>query len=278
MDTKRTGKRNTAPTEHSGAPRAVDHGTTAAFFLASFLLWEVIVRIFHVPRYIIAPPSAVMTQMAARFTDIYKHTLATSLETFVGFGIAVLVGVPLAMATAFSRFLRQTFYPLAVTLEMVPKIAFAPIFVIWLGFGFGSKMVVVLLVCFFPILINGVFGFTSLPTELQYLSRSTGAGAIRAFVKIRLPYALPQLFVGFKGAAVNATIGATIAEWIGGNAGLGYFISMSTGLFRMDIAIAAIIVLTALGLLLYGIVLWVETKMIPWHVSQRARINATGSA
>lgn len=248
----------------------VDRSTTVLFFIALFVVWELLVRVLHVPRYILAPPSRVFSQMAMHMDAILHHTWATAKETFVGFGIAVLLGVPLAMATAFSRLLKQTFYPIAVTLEMVPKIAFAPIFVIWLGFGFGSKMVVVFLVCFFPILINGVFGFTSLPKELQLLARSTGAGVFRTFFKVRLPYATPQLFVGFKGAAVNATIGATIAEWIGGNAGLGYFISMSTGLFRMDVAIAAILVLTGIGLILYGGVLLIEKQLIPWHVSQRS--------
>ncbi len=254
-----------------------EKSATVVFFILSFLLWEVIVKTFDVPRYIIAPPSRVFSQMVIRFPDLLRHTIVTATETFVGFGIALALGVPIAIATAFSGFLRQTFYPLAVTLEMVPKIAFAPVFVIWLGFGFGSKMVVVFLVCFFPILINGIFGFASFPSELRYLSLSTGATPLRTFLKVRLPFALPQLFIGFKGAAVNATIGATIAEWIGGNAGLGYFISMSTGLFRMDIAIAAIIILTGVGLFLYGIVLWIEKKMIPWHVSQRISKHVTRS-
>lgn len=255
----------------SAANRIFDYGGTIGFFIAAFLLWEGIVHFLRVPEYILVPPSAVFYQMQASFSKLLHHTMVTAVETFIGFGIALVFAVPIAILTAFSKFLRQTFYPLAVTLEMVPKIAFAPIFVIWLGFGFSSKMVVVFLVCFFPILINGIFGFTSLSTELRYLARSTGAGELRTFFKIRLPFAAPQLFIGFKGAAVNATIGATIAEWISGNAGLGYFINIMTGLFRMDLALAAILILTALGLILYGLVIFLEKRLLPWHISQRSK-------
>jgi NitT/TauT family transport system permease protein len=143
--------------------------------------------------------------------------------------------------------------------------------VVWFGFSFASKMLVVFWVCFFPILINGIFGFLSLSDELRHFSLSTGADRVTSFWKIRLPAALPQVFVGLKGAAINATVGATIAEWIGGNAGLGYYIQVATGDFNMRLALAAIIMLTALGLLLYFLVILVEMKLIPWHESQRER-------
>ena len=152
---------------------------------------------------------------------------------------------------------------------MVPKIAFAPLFVTWFGFGTTPKVIVVFLVCFFPILLNGILAFTSLPTELGRFALSTGAGVWRTFWYVRLPAALPQLFVGIKGAAVNATVGATISEWIGGDAGLGYYIQIATGDLRMDLAFAIIIVLAALGLLLFWVVTLVERWLVPWHISQR---------
>jgi NitT/TauT family transport system permease protein len=157
-------------------------------------------------------------------------------------------------------------------LEMVPKIAFAPLFVTWFGFGFFPKMIIVFLVCFFPILLNGILGFTSLSQEMTYFSRSTGAGSLTMFWKIRLPAALPELFVGLKGAAVNATVGATIAEWIGGDAGLGYYIQIATGQLRMDLAFAIIFMLAFLGLILFYIVDWFERRIIPWHVSPRSPV------
>lgn len=239
------------------------------FVIGLFALWEAIVVGLEVPRYILPAPSRIFEQLARNLPRIWDYTLVTGGETVVGFGVAVLVGVPIALVIAFSPLLRKTLYPTAVALEMVPKIAFAPLFVTWLGFGYLPKIIIVFLVCFFPILLNGILAFTSLSEELQRFCRSTGAGPVRTFLKVRLPAALPQLFVGIKGAAVNATVGATVSEWIGGDAGLGYYIQIATGDLRMDLAFAVIIVLAALGLALFGAVVLVERWLIPWHISQR---------
>ena len=161
-------------------------------------------------------------------------------------------------------------------LEMVPKIVFAPIFVTWFGFGFLPKILIVFLVCFFPILLNGILAFTSLSEDLGRFCRSTGAGPLTTFFRVRLPAALPQLFVGIKSAAVNATVGACVSEWVGGDAGLGYYIQIASGDMRMDIGFAAIFVLAALGLLLFGLVVLAERWLIPWHVSQRVSAHIHG--
>lgn len=240
-----------------------------ATVLLIFVLWEFIVKVFHVPQYILPPFSDVLEELTENFPKIWQNTVYTAKEILVGYVISGAIAVPLSIITAFSWFLRKTLYPAAVTFEMVPKIAFAPIFVIWLGFGFSSKMVVVFLVCFFPILINSIFGFVSLSNELTYFAQSTGAGSMQIFWKIRLPAAAPQIFIGLKGAAINATVGAIIAEWVGGNLGLGYYIQVASGDFRMDLAIACIIMLTALGLLLYGIILLLEKQVLYWHISQQ---------
>jgi NitT/TauT family transport system permease protein len=240
---------------------------------AFFLIWEAVVRLFHVPLYIVPPPSAVLWQLWRNLPRIAEYTLVTGGETVGGFLIAVALGVPMALAIAFSLLLRQTLYPVAVTLEMIPKITFAPLFVTWFGFGYLPKLIIVFLVCFFPILLNGILAFSSLPTELGRLCLSTGASAWRTFWHVRLPAALPQLFVGIKGAAINATVGATISEWIGGDAGLGYYIQIATGDLRMDLAFAIIIVLALLGLALFGSVVLMERLLIPWHISQRAPLQ-----
>ncbi|HZT20216.1 MAG TPA: ABC transporter permease [Dongiaceae bacterium] len=250
--------------------------TPIGFGVALFAGWEAAVRLFHIPLYIIPPPSAILVEYLRNFHRIWDYTLVTGMETLSGFAVSILLGVPLSMFVAFSPLLRRTFYPLAVTLEMVPKIVFAPIFVTWFGFGFMPKILIVFLVCFFPILLNGILAFTSLSLELTRFALSTGAGRLRTFVKVRLPAALPQLFVGIKGAAVNATVGATISEWIGGDAGLGYYVQIASGDLRMDLAFAIIIMLAALGLLLFWLVVLAERWLIPWHVSQRAAHGFAG--
>jgi NitT/TauT family transport system permease protein len=155
---------------------------------------------------------------------------------------------------------------------MTPKIAFAPLFISWFGFGLLPKVIIVVLVCFFPIVLNAILAFNSLSNELTLFHRSTGANTIKTFFKIRLPAAMPQCFVGFKYAAINATVGATIAEFIGSDQGLGFYISIVTGNMRPDLAFAGIFFLTLLGLSLFGFVTLMEKILIPWHISMK-RIN-----
>jgi NitT/TauT family transport system permease protein len=242
---------------------------TIVFGLVLIGCWEAFVRLFAIPMYIIPPPSSIAFQFGRNYRRIFEYTLVTSGETLSGFAAAIVFGIPLALLIAFSPFLRRTLYPLAVTVEMIPKIVFAPVFVTWFGFGFAPKILIVFLVCFFPILLNSILAFTSLAVDLHRFCLSTGAGPITTFFKVRLPAALPQLFVGLKGAAVNATVGAVISEWIGGDAGLGYYIQIATGDLRMDLAFAVIAMLASIGLGLFGLVQLVERWQIPWHVSQR---------
>src|SRR5215469_283953 len=249
--------------------KLAEYLTPIGFGISIIALWEVAVRLFRIPLYIIPPPSSILVEYARNFHRIWDYTLVTGMETLSGFAVSILLGVPLSMFVAFSPLLRRTFYPLAVTLEMVPKIVFAPIFVTWFGFGFTPKILIVFLVCFFPILLNGILAFTSLSVELTRFCLSTGAGPLRTFLKVRLPAALPQLFVGIKGAAVNATVGATIAEWIGSDAGLGFYIQQAVGQYRMDIAFAIIFMLAALGLFVFWLVNVAEHLLIPWHISHR---------
>ena len=149
------------------------------------------------------------------------------------------------------------------------RIAFAPLFISWLGFGLLPKVIIVFLVCFFPIVLNAILAFGSLSQELDRFSQITGSSKIKIFLKIRIPFALPQCFVGIKYAAINATVGAAIAEFIGSDQGLGFYIQIVTGNMRPDLAFAGIFLLTLLGLGLFGIVTLVERLMIPWHISQR---------
>jgi len=262
-----------ATSGQEGRKWVADTLTPVLFGVGCFVLWEAVVQIFQVQRYILPPPSAIFEQFALKFPQIWMHTLVTARETLVGFAVSILFGVPMALLVAFSPLLRRTFYPLAVTLEMVPKIVFAPVFISWWGLGFMPKIYVVVLVCFFPILLNGVLAFTSLSVELGRFCLSTGAGPVRTFFKVRLPAALPQLFVGIKGAAVNATVGATVAEWVGCDAGLGCYIQQAAAEFRLDIAFSFIFMLAALGLLVFWMVTLAERLLIPWHVSQRAPVQ-----
>ncbi len=247
-------------------------GRAAAFplFFAGLLLaWEVSIGLFHVPAYILPRPSEIALSARADYPLLLRYTFITGTETVLGYAVAIVVALPLGLAIAFSGLLRRTVYPTLVSLEMIPKIAFAPIFISWLGFGLLPKVIIVFLVCFFPIVLNAVAGFVSLSEELTRFTRATGAGTWRAFFKVRLPAALPQVFVGFKYAAMNASVGATIAEFIGSDQGLGFYIQIATGNMRPDLAFAAIFLLALLGLSMFGLVTLAERVLIPWDISQR---------
>ncbi|MEZ5830932.1 MAG: ABC transporter permease [Dongiaceae bacterium] len=239
------------------------------FFVFFFAFWESSIDLFGIPPYILNKPSEIVTRGWADIDRLVYYTGVTGLETIIGYVIAIVIAVPLGLAIAFSSFLRRTIYPFFVSVEMVPKIAFAPLFISWLGFGLLPKIIIVFLVCFFPIVLNAILAFGSLPEELTRFCRSTGAGWARVFLKVRLPAALPQCFVGFKYAALNATVGATIAEFIGSDQGLGFYIQITTGNMRPDLAFAGIFLLTGLGLCLFGLVTLAERLLIPWHISIR---------
>ena len=243
-----------------------------AFFIAFFLFWEYSIVIFDIPRYILTPPSEVVRNGWADLPRLLHYTYITGLETALGYIVAVVIALPLGLAIAFSPFLRKTIYPFFVCIEMTPKIAFAPLFISWLGFGLLPKVIIVFLVCFFPIVLNAILAFNSLSEELTRFCRSTGASAWRTFIQVRLPAAMPQCFVGFKYAAINATVGAAIAEFIGSDQGLGFYIQIVTGNMRPDLAFAGIFFLTLLGLALFGIVTLAERLLIPWHISVRRAV------
>ena len=240
-----------------------------AFFALFFVAWEVLVDLLEVPRYILPKPSTIVIKSSVDLDRLIYYTWITGTETVLGYAAAIVLAVPLGLAIAFSSFLRRTIYPFFVSIEMTPKIAFAPLFISWLGFGLLPKVIIVFLVCFFPIVLNAILAFGSLSEELTRFCRATGASAWRSFLKVRLPAAMPQCFVGFKYAAINATVGATIAEFIGSDQGLGFYIQIVTGNMRPDLAFAGIFFLTCLGLSVFGLVTLTERLLIPWHISVR---------
>jgi NitT/TauT family transport system permease protein len=240
-----------------------------AFFAGFFLFWQFSIDLFDIPRYILPKPTTIVEKGWADIDRLMFYTYITGMETVIGYAVAIVIAVPLGLAIAFSSILRKTLYPFCVSVEMVPKIAFAPLFISWLGFGLLPKVIIVFLVCFFPIVLNSILAFSSLSEELTRFCRSTGAGWLKTFMKVRLPAAMPQCFVGFKYAGINATVGAVIAEFIGSDQGLGFYIQIVTGNMRPDLAFAGIFLVTLLGLSLFGCITLAERLLIPWHISVR---------
>jgi NitT/TauT family transport system permease protein len=266
--------------ERTGAARSagrgqwIARGQTAAAFLLILLAWQLVG--LKVPHYILPTPLATVVELYVRAPLLVQHALTTLGEIALGFLLGVLVSVPCGMAVAFSRAVERVVMPVLVFTQLVPKIALAPLFIIWFGFGLFPKVFMTFLLSFFPIVINAVAGFRSLDREIEHLIRSMGLGVWPAFVKVRLPHALPQVFAGLKVAITLATVGAIIGEFVGSDRGLGYLLLVAGGDLRTELLFATLIVLTGIGLVLYYLVTLIERIAIPWHVSRRGPLGAEG--
>lgn len=244
------------------------YANVAATFLVLLVVWELAVYATDAPPYVLPAPSAVWEGFLSQPGRMLANTLVTLKIIVLGYVVAVLVSIPLALLIAFSRFVQTTVYPLLVVFQIIPKIAVAPLFLVWFGFGLMPKIMLVFLLSFFPIVISAVAGFRSLDDEVEDFARSTGAGPWRMFFKIRLPQSLPSIFTGLKVGAAMAATAAVVAEFVGSDAGLGYLILEYNGFIETAKVFAAIILLSASGLAIYYLVEALERITIPWHVSQ----------
>lgn len=250
--------------------RAGGDALNSAFsLLVVLLLWEGTCRLLAVPSYLLPAPSEVASDFLRQWPRMLGHALFTTQVIAAGFALAVVVSIPLALAIAYSRVFESTVYPLLVIFQIIPKIAVAPLFIVWFGFGLPPKVMLVFLLSFFPIVIAGIAGFRAADPDILDLARTTGAGQWRMFRMIRLPQALPQLFTGLKVGAAMAATAAVVAEFIGSDRGLGYLILEYNGNIETGLTFAAIILLSIIGVAVYWLVELAERIAIPWHVSQR---------
>jgi NitT/TauT family transport system permease protein len=233
------------------------------------LLWQLIVVVFDVPKYIFPSPTDVIGKGIKNSPKIWYHYATTLRSAFLGYLLAVAVAVPSSLIIAYSTFAQKSVYPGLVLIHMTPKVTLAPLIIAWMGFGVAPKVTVTFLLCFMPIILNGILGFRSIDPEIIYLSRSTGVRNREMFWKIRLPSALPTLFTGLKHGASLAIIGAVVAEYIGGNRGLGYYLILSLDSLQMDVGMAIMVAMTTIGLAFFFGVSLLENVAIPWHVSKR---------
>ena len=251
------------------AERFRQWSTPLASALVFFLLWEAGVRLFEVPRYILPPPSRVLTEWIKNTEYIRPHFGVTLYEAAVGLGTAIVVAIPAGLIFSYSKFMRRSFYPLIVFIDEVPKIAFAPLLVTWFGFGLEPKVILTFIVCFFPIFLNSMAGFSSIADEYINLGRSAGAREWEMFWKIRFQSALPQVFVGLKMSASSAMTGAITAEFLAADRGLGLFLQKALSQLNMALGFATIVTMWIIGLSFYYGMTWIEGRAIRWHISRR---------
>jgi ABC-type nitrate/sulfonate/bicarbonate transport system permease component len=238
----------------------------ALLLLAALLaLWQWYAGQPSIDPQLLPTPVAVWKALVSDRTLLWHHTLVTLYETLVGFGAALTIGILLAAVIDFSPWLRRALYPLLVTSQTIPIITLAPLVVLWYGFGLTSKVIVITLVCLFPIVVALADGLRSADPELLKLFRAFGAGRLRIFWSVRLPGALPALFSGIRIAVAYSIIGAIFGEYVAASEGLGFFIQLEFHAFATAAVMATIVVSAALSIFLFLVVAVIERLALPWY-------------
>ena len=243
--------------------------------IAVFLLvWEIGVRVTKAPAYLIPTPSVIFQTFVAEFPRLAFHGWVTLYEMLLGYALAVVVAIPLAIAITSSDRFDRFAMPTLLFFQVVPKVAVAPLFLVWFGVGVLPKVLVAFLISFFPIVIDAAVGLRSMSSEMRDLARSMGATRLQVFARFRLPTSLPYLFSGLKVAATLAVAGAVVGEFVGADKGLGYLLLVTNSNLETALMFATLFALTIIGLVFFYAVELLEALLIPWHVSHRVREDA----
>jgi NitT/TauT family transport system permease protein len=265
--------------DETGAPRPVRRRSVAMrrlmrigwnlippmTFVAIVGLWAGSIHVFKIPAYLLPGPGAVFQRVIADAGMLWLNAKVTLTEIILGFGLTVIGAIPLGLLIALSPLAKQTLYPPIMLLQLVPKIAVAPLFLVWLGFGIESKVLLTVLMTFFPLLLASISGFQILDPRLLYLTQSMGAGVWQTFWYLRVPAALPVIFSGIKTSATIAATAAIVAEFVGANQGLGYVLLRGTSTLDIELTFAVLVVLTIIGIVINYAVEFSEWLMTPWQ-------------
>lgn len=228
------------------------------------IAWQTYTQAFGVSRIVMPSPTDIFWASVSRYDLLLRETWPTLLESVYGFGLAVVIGIPLAVCVANSRTLNLALYPILVAMQSVPKVAIAPIILVWFGLGMESKLAIAFLVAFFPIVVDTATGLRSTPAGLLELAYSLRASPLQVFAKVQFPAALPFIFSGAKVAVTLAVIGAVIGEFVGSVGGLGNLLLTANSQLDSPLAWAALVWLSVLGVLLFGAVALAERLLMPW--------------
>jgi NitT/TauT family transport system permease protein len=244
-----------------------------AYILVFGLIWEGATVALRPPDYLLPPLHSVLRYFAEQWPMLLKHAGVTAQETMLGFGAAVVGGI--AVAFILDRFPRiaMLLWPSVLFAQITPKVAIAPLLLLWLGFGIESKVLIAFLISFFPILVNAHAGFRSIDEETAELARSMGVRGLRYFCRFQFPHALPRIFSGARIAINFALVGAVVGEFVGSDQGLGNLIILAARLLNSPLMFCTIILLMGMGALFFFTVGMCERWMIPWHVSRRRALQ-----
>ena len=241
------------------------HRLSLALIVAAVAVWQLVVDLYHVPGYLFPAPSAVGSSLWHNWRPLADATWVTLREVVLGYLLALVLGLGVAFVLHFSSSLRRALLPLLVLSQTVPTVLLAPILAILFGYGIGPKLVVVAIVCFFPVVVNAVDGLRSADPELLRMMRTLNGGRLAIFRRVELPGALPSIFSGARIAATYAAVGAVFGEWAGSSAGLGFQIVQAQPALDSARIFACVVLLSLLALALYGVVSLAERLVVRWR-------------
>jgi NitT/TauT family transport system permease protein len=253
-----------------GEARLVNSVLALALFAAILIGWQVTVRVLHIPDIILPTPTDVGQYLVRRAPLFMSHMWPTLTQTIWGFLLAVAGGVLLAIVVSLTELGRRAVMPLLVVAQIVPKIAVAPLFMLWFGLGDLSRVLIAFLIAFFPMVINTASGLSSVDHEVVLLGRAFARNRWEFFRRIQFPHALPYIFDGMKVSITLAVIGVVVAEFVSSQEGLGYLIMFANGRLDTTMMMASIFVLSVIGLALYGVIAVLARVVVYWGTANEA--------
>lgn len=246
----------------------------AVVLVALVLLWQGAVALFDIPAWKLPAPSSIAVELWVSRALFLRHAWVTLQEAVIGFGVALVLGVVLATMLSSMLSFRRVVYPMVIGSQTIPTIVIAPLLLIWVGFGLPTKVIVVFLITFFPIVVNTVDGLGATDPDMVRMMKTMGASSRQIFMKVRVPGSLPFVFSGTKIAITFSVIGAVIAEWVASNAGLGYLTKSSVPLFQTARSFGAVVLLAAMGIGLFLAIALLERHMLRWQRAGNRRWEA----
>jgi len=246
-------------------------------YFAMLVVWEMANRLFHVPAYLLPPPSAIARSIVENPGQLLGNFITTLQEVLVGFCIGVVVSLALGALIVSISFFERLIYPALVAFQAIPKVALAPILVVWFGFGPTSKIMLGFVSAMFPIVVNTVIGLKQTHPEMIYLMRSLGASSLQIFLKIRLLTAAPYIFGGFKVGITLAVVGAVVGEFIAANSGLGYMLLVANNSFKITEMFSVVVILSLMSIGLYYLIELIEVILLPKPLRRKGNTLETGA-
>jgi ABC-type nitrate/sulfonate/bicarbonate transport system permease component len=245
----------------------------AAFFALLVLIWLAVVESGAVPKFVLPSPRDVVITFFKILPDLKVHILTTLKEAFIGLAIAIFLSLVLAVVMDSIELLRKAIYPLLIISQTIPTIALAPLFVIWFGFGQLPKVIVVVLVCFFPIVVSLLDGLSSVDIGMENMLKSMGASKAKIFYLLKFPASMVNFFSGLRIAATYSIMGAVIGEWLGGEGGLGVYMLRVKHSFALDKMFAVILLIVILSMALFKTISLIQDFTMPWHSLQNKNVG-----